>query len=618
MSLIGEKKTELEYINSANKSTAIKVGEISSAPIFEIKDTNKAETKLTDLNEGKSENNSEPKKRSLNQLNDWLKNICKQYGLNEAELIESNILEKISGYNTHQLENIDEKEINRIKKSLITAIQDVSLKKGKKDISSITDLAKDYNIAQIGDWSIDGFKEYNQKNSDSISQRMEEFFKGEFSNKGIKSFDELSTEDKAYYLERYFSKWYENKEISALSNDEKNKIYKLQRQDFTKMLINTKDENKEDVWAAVDFLLSKNKVPGLEALIKSYDSDAIKTKHADTQGTKLIEGLSKIDDFGEYVSGEDVTKGTILISEIQSEEGRDATHEKLNANAKIFFEKNKETLKSIEEKEKDPNAEYTKEELEVKRQRDEYYTAVAAGEIIGTSQNKIISDDFRNAHMQTLVTDAKDISQDNYIRIMSNVGTYVKENQHNLSISEKEFNEEVNKATNNDYSIITKNNSITHTNNTITTQQKTIENETISITQEQNNNNSIQANDVLKNSNEEEIFKYTKNTIRNVNQTGISSKEREYNRQNAIKLLNKLISNNMIQNSKYEGMVLKQLASTSVPTLLNMFLSSNDKTKEYFFKNHLVTPLTIAMNTPQSIIEQLPDNIKENVEEFKA
>ena len=203
---------------------------------------------------------------------------------------------------------------------------------------------------------------------------------------------------------------------------------------------------------------------------------------------------------------------------------------------------------------------------------------------------------------------------------MNNVSSYVKENSNQLSVSEKEINEQINKVTNNEYSKIVSENETPNKKNE--TKQETINttNEVVTTKIESQTNfstNPIKSYDVLRNGTEEEVAEYVQKTISDSDKSGINAKEQEFKRQNAIKLLNQLIESNMIQNSKYESLVLKQLASTSVPTLLNIFLSSSDKTKEYFFKNHLVTPLTIAMNTPTSVIEQLPDNIKEKVLEFK-
>ncbi len=74
----------------------------------------------------------------------------------------------------------------------------------------------------------------------------------------------------------------------------------------------------------------------------------------------------------------------------------------------------------------------------------------------------------------------------------------------------------------------------------------------------------------------------------------------------------------MLQNSKYERIALNKLSAKPLPTLLNMFLNCNAKVQDYFYKNHLVTPLSIAMNISNEELKQLPDNIRQDIEEYKA
>ncbi len=112
---------------------------------------------------------------------------------------------------------------------------------------------------------------------------------------------------------------------------------------------------------------------------------------------------------------------------------------------------------------------------------------------------------------------------------------------------------------------------------------------------------------------DEAIKELTEKTFKEINQQGQTNKHKKLGIQRGMAILTKLISNNQIQNSSYEGIVLNKLSALPAPTLLNMFLGSNEKVQGYFYKNNLISPLTIAMNAGYSEIEQLPENIKEKV-----
>ena len=48
-------------------------------------------------------------------------------------------------------------------------------------------------------------------------------------------------------------------------------------------------------------------------------------------------------------------------------------------------------------------------------------------------------------------------------------------------------------------------------------------------------------------------------------------------------------------------------------TLVNMYLSANQKVQTYFDKNHLVNPLWVAMNAPESAIKNMNETMQEKV-----
>ncbi|MGN1153160.1 MAG: hypothetical protein ACI4S3_03955 [Candidatus Gastranaerophilaceae bacterium] len=139
------------------------------------------------------------------------------------------------------------------------------------------------------------------------------------------------------------------------------------------------------------------------------------------------------------------------------------------------------------------------------------------------------------------------------------------------------------------------------------------------ITNPVNNPYSNTIHEIITNGNKEEIYDLTDKSITSLDEKGssITPQERYIRQQNVTTILNSIISNNLIQNSKYERILLNKLSAKSIPTLLNMFFNCNSKVQDYFFQNHLVTPLGIAMNASEEQINQLPDEIKKTVQEFK-
>ncbi len=153
-----------------------------------------------------------------------------------------------------------------------------------------------------------------------------------------------------------------------------------------------------------------------------------------------------------------------------------------------------------------------------------------------------------------------------------------------------------------------------NTNSTASVQVKSYQNQTNPI-----NNDYYQQviNTTIENGDDSVIEELVTKSFEDINQKGQTNKQKKLGMQRGMAILTKLISNNKIQNSSYEGIVLKKLSALPAPTLLNMFLSSNEKVQGYFYKNNLISPLTIAMNAGHSEIEQLPDIIKDKVMAFK-
>lgn len=129
-----------------------------------------------------------------------------------------------------------------------------------------------------------------------------------------------------------------------------------------------------------------------------------------------------------------------------------------------------------------------------------------------------------------------------------------------------------------------------------------------------NSNNYEQiTNSIIESDNDLAIQDLTTKTISDINKPGQTKTEHKLGIQKGMRILTTLISNNKLQNSPYEGIVLNKLSALPAPTLLNMFLGANEKVQTYFYKNNLLNPLTIAMNATHTEISQLPENIQKPV-----
>lgn len=532
---------------------------------------------------------------------------------------DKKLVEQISGFSLEQLRNMEQKDLNRLVTSFKEAIKDTKVN-GQINLDAAIDKAKNYDILLKNNWSTKNLK--SATNGKSIGEKMDEFFSEEV--RSGKSFDKLDENKKIELLERYFTEWYKEQLAEATTLEDKERIYKLQRQDFSKALVNTDDKNKEIAWKAIEHLLANNKVQGLESLLRSYDSKEIKTQHADEMGQSIIESFKEQDVFNEYTSGEDVTYGTSLIAANQSKEGRIKTHSALHEDAKKFNEENKEILESIALKEtKEANGEevtYTQEELEVKRQRDNYYTATSAGEIIGTASNNVMNDEEKTYVMQTIITDAKELP--NYNDVIKNISTYTKSNADKIAISKNEFTEIMDKSTNGEYSKIANTTNIsgsTQTKANISNQKETPdENINNSTTQQyQTNpiiNNTTEADDI-ENSSPEKIEQITTSTADNKDKKNVITKIRKFSLQIGRKILNKLVESGKIKNSKFEDRIIDKLKSLSPPTILSLFTNSSDNTKVYLYENGVIKNSTILVNMPREQQNKLPEEIKEKLQE---
>ena len=126
-------------------------------------------------------------------------------------------------------------------------------------------------------------------------------------------------------------------------------------------------------------------------------------------------------------------------------------------------------------------------------------------------------------------------------------------------------------------------------------------------------------NDVIENGTEAEISKYVRAEMKDIDTPkGTTKQRRDITRQQGMYILSKLISQGKIQGSRYESFVINKLSALPPQTLVNMYLSANQKVQTYFDKNHLVNPLWVAMNAPESAIKNMNETMQEKVHFLKG
>ncbi len=403
------------------------------------------------IEEGLKNYRSEKPKIEVSKFDQKLEQLCadfSKYGLTPQMIKNSGILATISGKNPIQIQNSTEDEQQKILDSLKAAIKD-SVVNGKVDLDLAAKKGKDYNLALNGEWkSIDGFKKENAKNSESLSARMERFF-------GLKkgSFNNLPQEKVEEYLERYFNKYFLDK-VKHSKNPEE--TYKAQLRDFTKLLINTEDKDKGIFRQAIISLLSSNRVKGLEAVIMSFDSQEVCTKWANECDSDYCEKLgTKADGEGKVPSKSENTAAVALITSKKDAEHIKIDTEATQEKAKTFFEKNKDILETIKEKE-EKQIPLTKEEEQIARMRD-YFIAAKSGEISGTAINEIIEQSVKETLLTHMNNNAYELSPEIYKEIVTQVTEFVEGHPELLTISKEEFAKLLDKATNGNYTNIIEN-----------------------------------------------------------------------------------------------------------------------------------------------------------------
>ena len=434
MSLDGVKTTEYVYTSQAGQG--VQAGKTTF--------TNSVMTEAA-KNAG---NTSVEENKNTSKLDELLEKLCaefKELGLSAESLKNSGILYRVTGLNEQQIQSLSDAELKQIMDCLKTAIKDCTTD-GQINLEKIGTTANKYYVALKTGWdSIEKYKR-NQK-GECLSERMERFF-------GLKegSFAKLPQDKIEEYLDRYFNEFFVDKLKKAKTKEEKQQIYKQQLQDFGKLLLNTPDEEKAVFKQAITSLVASNRLKGLDAVLTSFATPQARTEWADSWTVEETKKLAlKADVEGNVLSDDEVTEAAAKLTSVKSEEGIKKHHEEFQKDAKAFFEENKEALETIAKKEAN-GEELTEEEKALKLQRDNFYTAVSAGEISGTAMNEIVADAVKREILSTLNKDAYELP--NYKEVIKQVTEFVENNPEALTMPKEEIVKLLDEATNGNYSTV--------------------------------------------------------------------------------------------------------------------------------------------------------------------
>ena len=388
-------------------------------------------------------------KQNTSKLDEMLQKLCAElakYDLTPEKIKNSGLLLKITGMNQQQLENATDEELKQIIDCLKTAIKDSEVD-GKVDLEKVGKLSKDYYVAVKTGWTIEGFKKVNKNGGESLTARMERFFGLE---KG--SFTKLPQAKIEEYLDRYFNEYFVEKLKAAKTPEEKQKIYKQQLQDFGKLLINTPDSEKAIFKQAITSLIASNRIKGLKAVLSSFETQKARTEWSDNWSVEDSKRLAtKADVEGNTPDADEVTEGIAYLTAQKSEQGIKEHHEEFQTEAKAFFEENKDALEKIAQKEANGET-LTDEEKKLKLLRDNFYTAVSAGEISGTALNEIIKEEVKLEILGTMNKDAYELP--NYKNVIQEVTEFVEKHPEALTMPKEELVKILDEATNGNYSVV--------------------------------------------------------------------------------------------------------------------------------------------------------------------
>lgn len=403
-----------------------------------------AQTSNDTIATGNSQDTQAKTKRSVEQLYQAIQALCSSNGIDFNEVKKMGLLSSISGKNEEALLNAEQEEITKIVKLIEETIAAMKEDGIELTAENLEKQARGYQIQLACGWdSIASFRKRNKVSHESVIERLDRVAKA----KGKTPFSQLtSVEDKAKALKEYFKDFFDAKVQAGASEEE---IKKLQLTDFSKLLFNTSDAEKNVLRDAIQYLAGDSRFTALKSVFDSCDTQAARTQLANSTTHEMMQAMSLEDEnFHIAPSSEDMTAMTALVvGEKDAEHVTEYHTDAQKTREEFFTEENIAKLEAI--KTKVENGENLTEEEQALLQEAKFHTSDAAGEIVGVGNNKVVSEDFKNNMLETLNTDA--YANPNYREVLDQVNKYIEEHPECLTMPKEEFIEKMNEVTNGNF-----------------------------------------------------------------------------------------------------------------------------------------------------------------------
>lgn len=431
--------------------------------------------------------------RSEGEVRSKLEDTAKKFNLSLDEVID--LIKKMTNKSFEDLLNLEQDEYNNLTIGLDKILASC-LVDNKLDNTKLEKAINDYSIATQTGWTLEGFRnrQLNVKKS-TITERLAEtncfdkekikpFIEEALNGRDINNLNEKELKEvKRQAIEKYLStftteeynktmeaaieKFFEKELLSRIDENtplaEREKIYKAQLQTFGRLLVNTENgRDRELLGSAIDKLYRTNILPAAKAGIQAMETEEAKAnfaRHIDFEEAVTTDSQYEV---GVYMTDKDAEHlanlkyGNMNADDIKSD--LPVMEEKAN----VFFEKYNDKLAEIDEKLKDlknnpdlkPQDILSEEEFEIFIMRENFFKAGYSGATTGiaSSINSTVVEQ-RDELLQAITTDIYEIGQNAgnnfYTEVMEQIAEYVKNNKDSLNLTESEFEELMDKATEN-------------------------------------------------------------------------------------------------------------------------------------------------------------------------
>ena len=501
-----------------------------------------------------------------------IKKITDKYNIDINELKNNNILEQITGLSLNELDSLNQKEFEDKIKILDGAMKRAKLS-GDMSAQSIINEGKAINICIThGKWDTDDIDKWLTK-GESIADRI--------TRTAEKDYKSLSDEEKEAEIKKYMDTY--------LTSD------KLEIQDFTKLLMNTKGEDRKLLIIGLKYLSEKNQIPGLDAILQEYGSE-----FADENGYELSEAMSS----------ENKQNGMILITQTQSVEGVRKTQEQYHNEQDKFEKENIDIISRIKKK-KENNEELTEEEnIIYQKLRD--YEAVTIGQAIGVDQSTNKIDDEKYKLLIKIIKDALTLSTGNNVtNVLNNYVTNNPTSEKSNSLLKQCLNNTEDTTIEETASSYSETYNKSNNNNNLYLQTQA---------EKQNEEFTNTVTDTFKQDDESSIIKQNEiinKTFSDLKEKNTTPERQRVSMSKGIQLLNTLIKENKIQGSIHEAKIINKLKSLPVQTLVTLMCSLNSDAQNYFVSKNIITERELMLSMNKADQRNLSDKIQDKLKEIR-